>query len=385
MPKQNKVSSQKVIKPSARRRSKEKIDISSEIETTSSVLENPVVDIEIVPDDSVDGDEDFLSTSAVSDMPIDYDIDPDIGLESPIDSPQIDSKDTYGVVKYDPLQSFINEARRYPILTKDEEHQLAVKFFQTKDQQAAYKLILSNLRLVISMAREYQRSVQNILDLVQEGNIGLMEAVKQYDPFRGVKFATYASYWIRAYMLRYIISNLRLVKIGTTQNQRKLFFNLQKEKARLEAEGFAPESRLLASRLNVKESEVLEMEQRLALPDISVDAPLGNNNSDDHVMSLSSILADESQDVERFFANKDFSEKLIEIINQFKLDCSDKEVSIIEKRLFTEEPITLQEIANEFGVSKERIRQIESRLKERLKLFVQDKLSLGEEGEIKIV
>src|SRR5262249_33568685 len=153
------------------------------------------------------------------------------------------------------------------------------------------------LRLVVMVAREYQRNVTNILDLVQEGNIGLLEAIKQYDPFRGIRFPSYAVYWIRAYMLRYLINNIRLVKVGTTQAQRKLFFNLQKEKEKLEAEGFTPEAKLLAKRLSVKESEVVEMEQRMALPDLSVDAPLSSANGEDGA-DLHNILADARANVE---------------------------------------------------------------------------------------
>ena len=130
-----------------------------------------------------------------------------------------------GLVPLDPLQRYLAEIRHIPALTREEEHELAVRYFKFQDQRAGYRLVLANLRLVVMIAKEYQRNVQNVLDLVQEGNIGLLEAVKQYDPFRGIRFPSYAVYWVRAYMLRYLINNIRLVKIGTTQAQRKRFCN----------------------------------------------------------------------------------------------------------------------------------------------------------------
>lgn len=286
------------------------------------------------------------------------------------------------LVKYDPLQSYLSEIRHLPSLSREEEHELAVKFFESKDPKAGYKLVLANLRLVVMIAREYQRNVQNILDLVQEGNIGLLEAVKQYDPYKGVRFPSYAVYWVRAYMLRYLINNLRLVKIGTTQAQRKLFFNLQKEKEKLEAEGFVPEARLLADRLNVKESEVLEMEQRLALPDLSVDAPIAGTEDG---LDFHNIFADLGPNAEELVAEGDFTQRLRSAVDEFKSKLADdKERAIIDQRLFTEEPATLQAIAEQFNLSRERIRQIESRLKEELKLYLSEKLQLGDSGEVTV-
>ena len=286
-----------------------------------------------------------------------------------------------GLVRYDPLQTYLAEIRRYPLLSKEDEHTLAVRYSRHKDVEAARKLIVSNLRLVVIIAREYQRNSQNLLDLVQEGNIGLLEAVKQFDPFRGIRFPTYAAYWVRAYMLRHIINNLRLVKIGTTQAQRKLFFNLQKEKEKLEAEGFAPEAKLLADRLSVKESEVIEMEQRLGLPDVSVDAPMG---SSDEPVTLHNLLSDPAKNVEQSVVDNQFDEALRQAVNEFKETVDEKERAIIERRLFTEDPITLQEIAADFDLSRERIRQIETRLKQKLKEFLAERLNLGQEGEVVI-
>ena len=284
------------------------------------------------------------------------------------------------LARLDPLQRYMAEIRHIPTLSREDEHALAVKYFEG-DQKAGYKLVLANLRLVVMIAREYQRNVHNVLDLVQEGNIGLLEAVKQYDPFRGIRFPSYAVYWIRAYMLRYLINNIRLVKIGTTQAQRKLFFNLQKEKDKLEAEGFVPEAKLLAERLKVKESEVLEMEQRMALPDLSVDAKV--RNTDDGV-DLHGVLPDLKENPEDQLVREQFSGALQVAIEKFKTQLDDKEKAIVDQRLFTEDPSTLQEVADKFGLSRERIRQIEATLKVRLKDYLREALDLGSEGEVDI-
>lgn len=292
-----------------------------------------------------------------------------------------EESDSTEIALTDPLQRYMTEIRNIPTLSREEEHELAVKYFQGGDQKAAYRLVLANLRLVVMVAREYQRNVQNVLDLVQEGNIGLMEAINQYDPFRGIRFPSYAVYWIRAYMLRYLINNIRLVKIGTTQAQRKLFFNLQKEKDRLEAEGFVPEAKLLAERLKVKESEVIEMEQRLALPDLSVDAP---TRGTDEQADMHGILPDRSVDIEGAVVDQQFSQALRAEVEQFSQSLDEKERAIIDRRLFTDEPVTLQVIADEFGLSRERIRQIEQRVKERLKVYLAERLDLGPDGTVNV-
>ena len=182
-------------------------------------------------------------------------------------------------------------------------------------------------------------------------------------------------------MLRYLIQNVRLVKIGTTQAQRKLFFNLKKEKDKLEKEGFVPEARLLAERLNVKESEVIEMEQRLALPDLSVDAPVSKNEDAD---DFHAILPSEGENAEDQVIREQFSQALSKAIDSYKAQANEKEKEIIEKRLFTQDPSTLQEIAKTFDVSRERIRQIESKLKIKLKKYLAEQLQLGDDGQVEI-
>jgi len=243
---------------------------------------------------------------------------------------------------------------------------LAVEYKEFGNIEAAYKLVTSNLRLVVMIAREYQRALRNLLDLIQEGNIGLMEAVKNFDPYRGVRFPSYAVWWIRAYIIRYIMNDWRMVKIGTTQAQRKLFFNLQKEKERLEAEGIAPGPKLLAQRLNVKEDEVIEMEQRLSHRDLSTDVPMG----EDEEGTLLNFLPDEKETPEERVAEAEYRQALSEKMEQFADTLKDKELIIFRERLLSEEPLTLREIGERYGISRERVRQIEERVKRKLKAYL---------------
>jgi RNA polymerase sigma-32 factor len=222
------------------------------------------------------GDGDTFDTEAevVDDAESD---DPDEEREAQGDSEGADDADgepsnERGLARLDPLQAYMREVQRHPLLSTDEEHKLAVQYAKDQDREVAARLVTANLRLVVKIAYEYRRAYRNMMDLVQEGNIGLMQAVKRYDPYRGVKLSSYAAWWIRAYMLRFILNNWRLVKVGTTQAQRKLFFNLNKEKAKLTAMGIEPSHAEIAKRLNVAESEVTEMDRRLARADASLDA-----------------------------------------------------------------------------------------------------------------
>jgi len=185
------------------------------------------------------------------------------------------ASDTGSLVPFDPLSRYLSEIRRFPLLTREEEMEIAKRYAQFHNREDAYKLVTANLRLVVKIANEFARASKNLLDLVQEGNVGMMEAVKNFDPYRGIRFPSYAVWWVRAYIYRFLINNWRLVKIGTTQAQRKLFFNLRKESDRLETEGFAPQPKLLAQRMGVKESEVREMQERMAQSEVSLDQPSG--------------------------------------------------------------------------------------------------------------
>jgi RNA polymerase sigma-32 factor len=274
------------------------------------------------------------------------------------------------LVPFDPLQRYLAEIRRFSLLSREEEHKLAVEYKEYGNIEAAYKLVTGNLRLVVMIAREYQKAFKNLLDLIQEGNMGLMEAVKNFDPYRGVRFPSYAVWWIRAYMIRYIMSDWRMVKIGTTQAQRKLFFNLQKEKEKLEAEGLAPGPKLLAQRLNVKEDEVMEMEQRLASRDLSVDAPISGADE----ATLLHFLPDDNQNPEEQVAETQYQQLLREKMELFAKSLKDKELVIYRERLINEEPLTLREIGERYGISRERVRQIEERVKKKLKTYLSKEL-----------
>jgi RNA polymerase sigma-32 factor len=289
-----------------------------------------------------------------------------------IDFPKevIDSEEDGGadkaLVTFDPLQRYLAEIRRFALLSREEEHRLAVDYKEYGNVEAAYKLVTANLRLVVMIAREYQKAFKNLLDLIQEGNMGLMEAVKNFDPYRGVRFPSYAVWWIRAYMIRHIMNDWRMVKIGTTQAQRKLFFNLQKEKEKLEAEGLTPGPKLLAQRLNVKEDEVVEMEQRLASRDLSVDMPMG----DDEEATLLHFLPDQKDSPEEQIAETQYQQLLRAKMEQFAGALKDKELVIFRERLLNEEPLTLREIGEKYDISRERVRQIEERVKRKLKTFL---------------
>jgi RNA polymerase sigma-32 factor len=276
------------------------------------------------------------------------------------------SSETSTLVPYDPLQRYLAEIRRYELLTRAEEHELAVRFKEEQDVEAAYKLVTANLRLVVMIAREYQRAFRNLLDLIQEGNIGLIEAVKNFDPYRGIRFPSYAVWWIRAYIIRYVMNNWRMVKLGTTQAQRKLFFNLQKEKDRLEAQGFDVGPKLIAQRLDVKESEVIEMEQRLSGRDLSVDAPIDSGQDG----TLLDFIPAREATTEDEVAAAESRQLIVRKIRAFGETLDGKDRVIFESRLMAEKPLTLQEIGDQYGISRERVRQIEARIKKKLKSYI---------------
>jgi RNA polymerase sigma-32 factor len=279
-----------------------------------------------------------------------------------------------GLVRYDPLRAYMAEVQRHPVLSREDEHALAVHYRETGDVDAAYKLVASNLRLVVKIAHEYRRTAFQLLDLVQEGNMGLMQAVKKYDPWKGVKLSSYAAWWIRAYIIRFIMENWRMVKLGTTQAQRKLFFNLGKEREKLLARGIDPTPRLLAKNLQVEESEVEEMSARMATDDLSLDAPVGAGDENsrqtqlDRFADVGGQAADEQIGDEQL--RRIFREKLDEFTQTVK---DEKERYILERRLLPpdgEPPLTLQEIGDRFKLTRERARQIEAKLTRRLRDYL---------------
>ncbi len=281
--------------------------------------------------------------------------------------------------RLDPMAAYLREIQRHPLLTPEETHALAVKFVETQDPAAAARLVTANLRLVVKIAYEYRRAYKNIMDLVQEGNIGLMQAVKRYDPYRGVKLSSYAAWWIRAYILRFILNNWRLVKLGTTQAQRKLFFNLRKKRAELQAMGIDPTNEEIAKSLNVPESDVAEMDVRLAQSEKSLDAPVGD--ADGRAIAKVDMMPAVGLGPEAMMADEELQALLKEKLAEFRktLVGKDKDIAIFDQRLVADEPLTLQDLGDRFGISRERVRQLEQRLLGRLREYL--KREMGDATE----
>ena len=275
------------------------------------------------------------------------------------------------VVSHTGLQRYLQEISQFPLLSREETEELAIHYKETGDAEAAYKLVSSNLRLVVKVAMDFQKYwMQNFLDLIQEGNVGLVQAAKKFDPFREVKFSYYAAYWIRAYILKFIMDNWRMVKIGTTQAQRKLFFSLNKERKLLESQGFKPDTKLLAERLNVKETEVIEMSQRMDNWDVSLESPVREDSDDEQ----KDFIPHAGPSVEEVVAGREIKERMHDILNDLQKSLNDKERTILQTRLLSDEPQTLQDIADIFGISRERVRQIEVNLLKKMKKYLEQEV-----------
>ncbi len=275
------------------------------------------------------------------------------------------------LVKYDPLQRYLMEISKHKLLSRDREHELAVKIFEHDDREAAYEMVTSNLRLVVKIALEFQRVwMQNLLDLIQEGNIGLMQAVRKFDPYKNVKFSYYASFWIKAYILKFIMDNWRLVKIGTTQGQRKLFFKLKKEKQSLIEQGFDPKPKLLSERLGVTEKEIVDMDQRLDGWDVSLDAPLTDDSDSEKI----EFISYDSESAEEQVSKKQMDNLIHGKIEEFRKLMTKRENEIFDLRIFSDSPATLQEIGDRYGISRERVRQVEKNIITKMREFIREEL-----------
>ncbi len=270
-----------------------------------------------------------------------------------------------GVSSRDPLLQYLSELRNYPVMSPEEQQALAVKFRETGDIEIAKRLVTTNLRLVVKIAMEYKNAYHNVLDLIQEGNVGLMKAVSNYDPYKGTRLSYYASWWIRSYVLKFLLNNFRLVKMGTTQAQKKLFYNLMREKERLEAQGIQAGPKLLADNLHVKEKDVQEMSLRLSSKggEFSIDQPMGDEDS----RTPSDSLVDPSMAADENLVQKQLKTILADQISEFVQSLNEKERIVFQERLMNEDPKTLQEVADQFGITRERSRQIESKVIEKLR------------------
>ncbi len=274
-----------------------------------------------------------------------------------------------------PLQLYLQEIARYPLLEPEEELELAKQHFEHNDIKAAHRLITANLRLVVKIANDFRKAQADFLDLIQEGNHGLMQGVKRYNPYKGVKLSSYAAWWIRAYILKYLMDNKSQVRLATTASQRKLFYNLQKETERLLLEYDQVDAKMVSESLNVPERDVLEMQKRLGSSDVSLDAPV---SSEPDSVRKADLLKDDSPraDIEEYLAEKQLKAIFLRSLAGFKKSLSERDLEIFESRILSEKPITLQEVGDKFGFSRERARQIEVRLIAKLKNFIQEQGTL---------
>ncbi len=265
----------------------------------------------------------------------------------------------------DNLQLYIREINKFPLLNPEEEIELSRKVRDEGDPKAAFRIISSHLRLVVKVAMSFQRRwMQNVLDLIQEGNVGLMRAINKFDPDKGIKFSYYATFWVKAYILKFIMDNWRMVKIGTTQAQRKLFYNLNKEKQRLISQGFDPDASTLSDALGVSVDQVIEMQQRLNTSDMSLDMPINDEHGSASKVDFFPALG---PGIEDSYATSEMADIVQDKIAELLPELSEKEIFILKNRLLTDDPITLREIGEKYDVTRERIRQLEARLLVKIK------------------
>ncbi len=273
----------------------------------------------------------------------------------------------------DPLTVYLSRLRHLPVLPAEDQQALAVSFREDGDVEAAKILILTNLRLVVKIAREYRRRWTNLLELIQEGNVGLSEAIRRYDPYREVKFTSYAQYWIRAMILNYLMNHFQPVRIGSTRAGRKLFYNLKKARAQLVREGFLnPSPALIAEKLGVAEKDVILVSQHLDMPPLSLEAQAQGYEG----MTVGELLEDRSAvDPEEEVGTQEFNHKVREAMAAFAEELTEeRDRALWFERLTADEPVTLSDLGGRFHVSKERIRQLEVRLKKRFKVFITQRL-----------
>jgi RNA polymerase sigma-32 factor len=303
----------------------------------------------------------------------DSDIDPDHDLLA-----EVKPSDSKALATSDPVAVYLAEIRRYPLLTREQERELAIRYRETGDPRAAEMLVTSNLRFVVKVAAEYSRFGAKLIDLIQEGNVGLMHAVKEFNPYKGVRLITYAVWWIRGYIQEYLMRQYSMVRIGTTQNQRKLFYRLQKERDALQATGQEPSYALLAGRLGVTEEEVETMSQRLSGRDISLNIPVDGGSS---TASLLDFEATNEESVDERIGHLEEMEVLRENLEKLRPTLNEKETFILENRILADEPLTLQEIGDHYGVTREAVRQLEARLIGKIRSAVTSSLTSGDESD----
>ncbi len=284
---------------------------------------------------------------------------------------KINRPKSVSLTQTDPLlQTYMREVQKYPLLTREEEHALAIRFKDTGDREALHSLVTANLRFVVKIAFEYVHYRLKLLDLIQEGNMGLVKAVQDFDPYKDVRLTTYAVWWIRSYIQDAILKNYSLVKIGTTQAQKRLFYRLRAEQKRLEQQGLVPrqEVKLLASNLVVREKDIEEMDSRLGQHDLSLNAPMSSEDKQDHLQNLT----DPGAPVDQTLGDAEQAKIFKKVLAEFSATLKGREKVIFTERLVSETPLTLQEIGDKYGFTKERARQIEEQIKEKLRTYVKE-------------
>lgn len=264
----------------------------------------------------------------------------------------------------DPLVLYLQEIRKYPLLTREEEMSLAQKYFEGKDPKIAQKLVQSNLRFVVKIAAEYSKFGTKMIDLIQEGNVGLMHAVRDFNPYKGARLITYAVWWIRGYIQEYLMRQYSMVRIGTTQNQRKLFYQLQKHKEILSSAQSAEQIKALSEELNIPADEITTMAQRLFSRDTSLDRKI---DDDSNSTILDMQRTDEEEPLDDLLARLEQLELLKEKIQDIRPELSEKETILLDERILNDQPLTLQEIGEKYGITREAVRQTEARLIKKIK------------------
>jgi len=278
---------------------------------------------------------------------------------------------------FDPFRRYMAELRKFPPLSREDERELARFYRETGDREALFRLVTANLMLVVRVALSFRRAARNLLDLIQEGNLGLLQAIEKFDPEVGVRLPTYAGWWVRAYMVKFLLDNVRLVRVGTTNARRKLLRNLRQEKARLEAQGYEVGTKLLAEHFGVSENDVTEVQAALTGRDVFLDAPVGEEGQ-----SRSDALPATSPSVEEQVARQELQDQTETAIAVFREGLSGRDLALLQDRILSDQPQTLQEIGDRFGTTREAVRQAEVRLMKRLKEHL--RAELGDLGPINI-
>jgi RNA polymerase sigma-32 factor len=278
----------------------------------------------------------------------------------------------------DPFRRYLAEVGKYPPLSREEELELARRYRDTGDREALFRLVTANLMLVVRVALSFRRAARNLLDLVQEGNVGLLQAIERFDPEVGVRLPTYATWWVRAYMLKFLLDNVRQVRVGTTNARRRLLHNLRQEKRRLEEQGFDVGPKLLAERFGVSEEDVRDVGNALAAHDVPLDAPVGDGDA----RTRADVFPSDAPDVEQEVARRELQQRTEAALARFRNDLGERDRAILDERILADDPRTLQALGDRFGTTREAARQAEARLMARLKTFLQQEL--GDLASIRI-